>query len=240
MSMDFSEYLRRLGADPDDPDPEMERARRSDPAFEQAADDARRLQNQLERAARLPAPDDLVDDILLISRNSRVEKSSPRWRQLGMAAGLLIAVGAAGLAWNATRGWESVDEYVVDHYRHDGDRLLLDSAGVAATDVQELFARFGVTAQPPLARDISLIKYCPTPDGRGIHMVVDTAQGPVTVIYMPETGVTDGAELDFDTKRAHYVRLSRGSAIVIADQNQSVDAVYSLVQNSIMPVDGKA
>ena len=53
MSMDFSEFLRRLGADPGNRDPEFLHARKSDPEFEQAAAAAEAFEARLERAADL-------------------------------------------------------------------------------------------------------------------------------------------------------------------------------------------
>ncbi len=41
-----------------------------------------------------------------------------------MAAGLLIAIGAAGVTWRMNTGWESVEDYVIDHYQHDGAAVL--------------------------------------------------------------------------------------------------------------------
>ena len=108
------------------------------------------------------------------------------------------------------------------------------------TDVQALFARFDVVAKPELAEEISLIKYCPTPDGKGIHMVLNTEQGLVTIIYMPETDVQDHQSVNFDSMKALYVSLTKGSAIVIGNQQQPIESLYSLVQRSIVPNKGKA
>ena len=136
--------------------------------------------------------------------------------------------------------WNSVDEYVVDHYHHDGDALVQRASENPAFDVETIFARFDVVAEPLLADDISMIKYCPTPDGRGVHMVLDTPQGPVTVIYMPETGVKDGPGVQFDDMNSYYVQLEKGSAVIIGKQQQSIDSLHALVQESIVPSESKA
>ena len=241
MSMDFSEFLRRIGSDPNDQDPELLRARQSGENFEQAAHDAEQFEIQLQRATHLPAPDGLLNQILEISSQNTVASTAPRrWRHMAMAAGLLIAVGAAGITWNMNRGWESVDEYVMDHYRHDGNALLQISENVSIDEVQEIFAQFDVASAPGLAEEISVIKYCPTPDGKGVHMVLNTVEGPVTVIYMPDTGVEDHQSLGFDNMNAVYVSLEKGSAIIIGKEQQQVGELYSLVQQSIFPVKSEA
>jgi len=236
--MDFTEYLRLLGADPHSRDPEFLRARQSDPEFQQAAEAAEAFEARLERAAGLPVPEGLLDDIMEISRENMA--AAPRWRSMALAAGILIAVGAAGITWNMNRGWSSVEEYLVAHYRYDGDSLVEKAGQGPAGDVQAIFSEFDVAATPALAQIISVIKYCPTPDGKGVHMVLNTEQGLVTLIYMPETAVIDQQTLEFDSMKAMLVQLQKGSAIIMGTRTQGISDFYSLVQESIIPAANKA
>lgn len=239
MSMDFSEFLRRMGAEPRSKDPEILSARQSGPEFEQAAQAAEDFERQLDRAIDLPAPEELLSQLREISRQN---PPTPvfRWRSMAIAAGLLIAVGAAGITWNMNRGWESVDQYLVEHYHHDGDKLLAKAGQGTADDVQAIFSTFDVKVRPELAQIISVIKYCPTPDGKGVHMVLNTEEGPVTVIYMPETDVEDHGTVEFDSMSALLVGLDKGSAALIGADSQSIFRVYSVVHDSIIPVVNKA
>jgi hypothetical protein len=234
--MDFSEFLRRLGADPNDRDPDLLRARRSGGEFERAAIEAERFERQLARATRLPAPDGLLDRLRAVGDQADSKPAAgKRFRHLALAAGLLIAVGAAGVTWNLNRGWDSVDDYVMDHYRHDGPATLRREGTARAGEVQELFARFDVQAAAGLADMVRVIKVCPTPNGKGVHLVLDTAQGPITVIYMPGTRVEDHQGVGFEGMDALYVSLKNGSAVIIGQPEQSIDSLYTLVQQSLIP-----
>ena len=102
-------------------------------------------------------------------------------------------------------------------------------------DVQTLLAGFEVEAAPTLAEIVGVIKYCPTPDGKGVHMVLNTQNGPVTVIYMPDTPVTDRQMLAFDNVEAILVQLDRGSAAIIGAGGQQVSDYYAIIQDSIVP-----
>ena len=133
------------------------------------------------------------------------------------------------------RGWDSIETYLADHYQHDGLSLLEQAGAATASDVQAIFAGFDVQAAPALADIVSVIKYCPTPDGKGVHMVLDTQHGPVTVFYLPETSVEDHETIRFDDVEAVLVELESGSAAIIAPEQQQIAEVYSLVQNSIVP-----
>ena len=238
MSMDFTEFLRKLGAEPRSKDPEFLRARQSGPEFEQAAQVAENFERQLERAIGLPAPEDLLGHVKEITRENATAPVL-RWRPMAIAAGLLIAVGAAGITWNMNRGWESVDQYLVEHYHYDGDMLLEKSGQEPADNVETMFARFDMEVRPELARIVSVIKYCPTPDGKGVHMVLNTEEGPVTLIYMPETPVNDRGTLEFDSMSALLVGLEKGSAVLIGSSTQSLSNLYAFVHDSIVPAVNK-
>lgn len=234
--MDYSEFLRHLGADPHSRDSDFLLARESAPEFQRASEQAEAFEAKLLRAAELPAPDGLLNDILKISQDN-VHSTAPlsRWWPAALAASILVAVGAAGIGWKMNRSWDSVDQYVVEHYHHDGQGLLEKSGQGPAENVQLLLSRFDIEAAPAMAQLVNVIKYCPTPDGKGVHMVLNTEEGPVTLIYMPETQVNDHETIEFDDMRAMLVGLETGSAIIIGTRQQNISALYSFVQESFIP-----
>ncbi len=238
MSMDFSEFIRQLGAEPRSQDAAFLRARQSSPECVQAAEEADVFEEKLIRAMDLQLPDGMMENILSISRSpdgSKVAATTPRWRSMALAAGILIAIAASGITWNMNRGWDSVDDYLADHYSHDGARLVARAGEKTTANIQSIFARFDIEAAPELAEIISVIKYCPTPDGKGIHMVLNTKAGPVTVIYMPATEVNDREIFKFGGMQALLVTLEKGSAAIIGTGSQGISALYSVIQDSILP-----
>jgi hypothetical protein len=65
-------------------------------------------------------------------------------------------------------------------------------------------------------------------------MVLETEHGLVTVILMPRTNVTDGQYVSFDGMRALLVSLDNGSAAIIADADQSIEALPELLRRSLL------
>ena len=53
-----------------------------------------------------------------------IEALSYEFMRNALAAGILVAVGAAGLSWKMNPSWDSVEDYLVDHYRHDGATII--------------------------------------------------------------------------------------------------------------------
>lgn len=240
MSMNFSEFKRLLGAEPRSRNPEFLRARGSGAEFAAAAAEAERFEDKLERAVLIAAPEGLIEEITAAAGDAETGAKRFRWWPMAMAASLLIAVGAAGVTWNLNKGWDSAEDYIVDHYRHDGDRVANRAPVSNIGEVQAVLSDLDVQALPALAGMVDIIKNCPTPDGRGAHMILDTETGPVTVIYMPDTEVTDQEMLAFDELQAMLVELPGGSAAIIAPDREVITSLYGTVRDSIVPLAGKS
>ncbi|MBT8050914.1 MAG: DUF3379 domain-containing protein [Gammaproteobacteria bacterium] len=231
MSMNFSEFKRRLGAEPRSEDAEMLAARDASSEHRAAVAEAEQFEHRLERALNTPVPADLIDTLRTIPAG---KNHGRRWWPVALAAGLLVAVGAAGLSWRAAPDWPSVEAYVMDHYRHDGGRLVAESFEAGYGNVHEVLAEFGLDAEPALANIVGLVKFCPTPDGKGVHMVLHTHDGPLTVIFMPETDVEDGERWAFDEMDVLLVDLERGSAAVIGSNRDQLSEYYAVLQDSLV------
>jgi hypothetical protein len=232
--MNFSEFKKLLGADPWNREPETLRARHSAPEYEQAALEAESFERKLQRAVEVTVDEELLGQLLEIP-NRPVDRRLPGW--VAMAASVLIVAGVAGIAWMQSQQPKTIQEYVEQHYSHDGIQLLGQaSADFDTTGVAEILANFDVRAGSALVKTIRFIKFCPTMDGRGAHMVVSTELGLMQLIYMPNTRVDDGQNIRFGQMQARLVNLAAGSVAIIGDLEQAVSGMDSLVRNSFLPV----
>ena len=231
MSMNFSEFKKLIGADPWNRDPETLRARNSAPEFEAAAAEAEAFEEKLQSALHVSPPADLLDSIKFISQQPAQRRN---WMPLALAASLLIAVGAVGMVWKQSRQWDSVETYLADHYSKDGTDLVARATGIAAEqDIIRIMASLDASAGQQLSSRIKFIKFCPTPEGRGAHMIVSTDQGPMTIIYMPKIQVDDRKMVDFEQMHALLVSLDQGSAAIIGEKLQSVENIENIVRESL-------
>jgi len=231
MSMSFSKFKKIIGADPWSRDAETLRARKSSPEFEEAAVEAEAFEKKLQSALLVSPPSDLLDNIKAISQQPARQH---RWMPLALAASLLIAVGTVGMVWNQSLKPETVEAYLADHYSHDGSALITKAmASAAEQDINGILASLNAAADRPLADRIRLIKYCPTLEGRGAHMVVSTNQGPMTIIFMPKTQVDDLKMVEFDQMHALLVDLEHGSAAIIGAKSQTVENLEGVVRGAL-------
>jgi len=231
--MNFSEFRKLLGADPHGREPETLRARNTGPEFEQAAKEAEAFEQKLQRAVEVAVDETLLADLLEIP-DQTVGRRLPAW--VAMAASVVIVAGVAGVLWLQSVRPDTIEEYVAQHFGHDGASLFEKAAGdFDEAQIARVLASFGVSAGDELQDRIRFIKYCPTMDGRGAHMVVATNQGPVQLIYMPNTSVDDRAAFGFEGMQAHLVDLDHGSVAIIGGREQPVAALDNLVRNSFLP-----
>ena len=232
--MNFSEFKKLLGADPWNREPETLRARNSAPEFEQTALEAETFERKLQRAVEVTVDEALLGELLEIP-NRPVSRRLPGW--VAMAASVVIVAGVAGIVWMQSLQPKAIEDYVAQHYAHDGVKLF-SQAGVDfdTARIAQILSAFDVEAGSGLAEKIRFIKFCPTMDGRGAHMVVSTDQGPMQLLFMPNTNVADGQEIAFGKMRAHLVDLAGGSVAIIGGLDQQVSAMDSLVRASFLPV----
>ena len=229
--MNFSEFKELLGADPLNSDPETLLARESGPEFEAAAQEAEAFEKKLQSSVSLPVDrESLVTDILKVP--NLPSRQFPGW--LAVAASLVLVAGYVGYMWDGLVQPDTVQEFVAQHYHHDGEKVLSKAGDiVAADDVSEVFASWDMQASPELLKRVSYIKKCLTMDGMGAHMIVQTDQGAVTLIVMPKTPVTDRELVEFDAMQAHLVALGGASAAIIGNSDQAVSSLDDLIRSSI-------
>lgn len=201
-------------------------------------DEALGFENRLEDALRVPVDEEaLVQSLLAIPDESRRRFEPPHW--LALAASVFILVGVSGLLWISVQPGNapSVADYVAQHYAHDGEAVLA-RAGEQATaeDVQAVLTRLGVRASEALAGEVQFIKFCPTPDSRGAHMILGTEEGPATVIFMPAVRVDEPVLLRLDGVNAQVIALDRGAAAIIGVSDSAADQLRTRLQDGMKPL----
>ncbi len=236
--MNFSEFKQKLGAEPRQTAETYRAGETRDAERDAAVAEAESLEDRLEAALRLPVDEDaLLDSVLAASRSAQGARTRrpPTW--LAVAAGLVLVVGVAALV-----GWlqappETVEDYVQSHYRHDGSRVLARAGeAVDRAEIEAVLASVGVRASDAFSEQVRFIKFCPTPHSQGAHMIVDTAAGPVTVIYMPAVELAQPVLVRFDDVEARVVALTTGAAAIIGPEGRPVEDLQSRLREGIRPL----
>lgn len=237
--MNFSELKEKLGAEPLNRDPEILEAIESDPEFRAFAEEAEAFEKKLQAAFAIRTPPFLLDQIASIPK---VTELTPRPRRtrlawLAAAAVFVAGVGFASYTWyESTFYWDNIDDFIVEHWAEDGQKLLALADGQADDATAALFARFDVQISSELAGLIDLAHPCKTPGSRGAHMVVTTDTGPVTLIFMPKVDTENGHILDMGEQVAATLPLEKGSAVIIGPSEEAIAPIYAIAREGIRPI----
>ncbi|WP_191621329.1 DUF3379 family protein [Marinihelvus fidelis] len=193
------------------------------------------FEQRLEAALKLPVDDTLVDSLLPPADTAG--QAPPARRGWAIAASVLVMLSVGVIAWQASRPAPSLEEYILAHYRHDGATVLARAgdAGVDPRALADVLGRFNLEASAELASRVTLVKFCPTPKGRGAHMVVQTDTGPVTVIVIPEMVVEAPRQLAFDEVTADIVALRSGTAAIIGPDAGMDVVVGAWLRDGLVP-----
>ena len=148
-----------------------------------------------------------------------------------MAASLLLSFIFASFFWYNSQP-NTVEEYISRAFI-DESNVPLSAEPIEFAEIKSVFADFKTGVSGDLGR-VVFIHNCHTPNGTGVHMVVSTNQGLVTVYYMPRTNLDQKrVEFDIDHSKASLVAMEKGSIAIIADTEQQLASIEPVLQNNL-------
>ncbi len=179
---------------------------------------------RLREALTVPVPEELAERLLLTQTTRHRSRLRPSF--MALAASLLLAL-ALGVTWQLgvrpVSEAQALNQYVAAHLEHEPESLTTTTPVNLGT-VEKLLNQYGLH----LSGDVGNIVYarrCPTPNGTGVHLVVRTAEGPVTFIYMPEQRVGSRVNLDTNGHRGYVTQFGKGAAALVGTPSEALEAV---------------
>lgn len=133
-----------------------------------------------------------------------------------IAATVVLAAGAwLGLRTEAPPlGTSPLAPEIIAHIRHEPGALVVTARTVPRDRVDEVLRRGRASLAAPIG-DVSYAKLCPFRGQTVAHFVVQGAQGPVTVMLLPDESVATAMPIDEDGFKGTIMPLEDGGSIVI-------------------------
>jgi hypothetical protein len=207
----------------------------SDARFALAADPNDRDAALLEHAARCASCTAYAGDMQELDRRLRVAMEVPvpagraslrrdRYftRGLALAASVAGVAVLVGLLWTAFPR-ESLASAVVDHMSHEPDAWLASTV-LRGDEVERVLSQAGVRLGPGRLQ-VTYARQCWFRGHFVPHLVVQTHEGPVTVLLLPAERITRRAAFNEGSYRGTLVPAGRGSIAVLARDGANIDAV---------------
>ena len=206
---------------------------------------ALKFEHTLDQAFEIDMPDALQSTLFAIARADAVMAPSAGangvWRSrrwLALAAGVsMFAIAAfVGYQGNAQPLNARLAEHCNEHMTHEP--FAVTRRTVVPNDlVERMFAMNGFAASRPDGRaltavlgEVNYLAPCSVDGKIAMHLVVQTAAGPVTVLVMPDAANDGASEVRIDSALIRIsplsnVQNSRGAIAFVAESSVSVDAV---------------
>lgn len=233
--MNYLEFKRQLMVDPYDRSPDFEEALKVNSDCAAAAAKSDSFEAILQSAINVPVPEDLVS-LAINQRNKELPKPQIVSWLPAMAAGLAMGIGltTAVFLFNKTSD-QNVEHHLADHWMKDGDITLQQAAinPMDNTGISQVLATLNLEADDELMGNIIYARNCGTPHGNGVHMVMRTDAGMVTVVYMPEADVKDGKRIHVASNEALLTQMERGSIAIIGSEQQNLDSRVQFVKANL-------
>jgi hypothetical protein len=226
--MNCLEFRRAIGAQPRQLDAEARRHRDECLRCADAHARALRFEAALDRGLAVPVPQGLADRILLgqttLSRRQASGRRALVWR---IAAGILLAVGVAGVGWLALAPRPSLAAITIEHLSHE-PMALTARERVPPAKVRDAFARFGIALEHSPG-DVHYLALCPIHGRRSLHLVLQKPDGAVTVMFVPGAEAT---RRDFADARVlgRELPLAGGALVMLAADRSDFDAIEAALR----------
>ncbi len=202
-----------------------------------AAAEARAFEGRLFAALAVPVPEGLADRILLRQTtdlrhgDTPVRRGSqPGW--LKIAAAVVLAVGGVGGATWLHYAGADLAELSVAHLPHE-PMALSARARIRSEEVNAMFA----SVDAPLIGtpgEVNYLHRCRVGKDMTVHMVVQAAEGPVTLLYFVDRKATDRRSFERNGVVGRQVPMGSGTLMLMASQDHSFDALEQTWRGAIV------
>ena len=179
----------------------------------------RELEAELHDALSVSVPDGLADRVL-VAHGIRRRRAPWAW---AIAATLLLTAGLAGIGRPLLSGRALAGEAIA--HVHEEPQALR----IVERQPPELLARELASQGVKLASAIGQVTYatlCPMASGKALHLVVATADGPVTLLLLPSDETRRRRTLvESDGMVAVAMPAARGSIAIVAPSRAQALAI---------------
>ncbi len=227
--MNYFEFRQQLLQDSFTKDEEFHRLRKEDLRCAKAYEQAMAFEKTLKSAFGIKPPSNLKDSIVL--RQATQHTVTRSIRNYAIAATVFLSFLIVSSVWYLKQPG-SVEQFIAASIALESN-VPMSEQPIALQEVKKVFAEFKTHVSDNIG-EVRFIHDCHTPGGTGVHMVVATSQGPVTIYYMPKTNLKkDRIDFEIDDAKAVLVAMQQGSLAIVADTQQQLAAIEPMLQNNL-------
>ena len=236
-TMNCDDYLKAIAAEPAETFAGGSAHAGSCESCRAERDRIREQDRRILAALEIPVPElvmpplpgiDSEDKVVTLQPRRRI--STPAW--FGMAAGFALAAYFGLLLLDGAAPQLSLAEQVVAHLDHEAESRVVSAIAVPERTLQSVVSK-DVAEMGPGIGLITYARSCVV-NGKSIpHLVIQGANGPVTLLLMPDEPVDGPVTLEGVSINGVILPVGRGSIAIIGERDEALDDIKNRVIDSV-------
>ena len=224
--MDDLEFRRKMMADPENKDPQINQQLKSDPASLEFATQMRKLNSKISSAIKVDVPDGLADRLIL--KQSFVNESSQlvkrhRWH-LAMAASIAFFI---GLTFSHINIGElltpTIGSVALAHVHHEMPFTQEINETATLKTINSKLVRYGLNLNQTFEH-VYYVNHCNYHNEPALHMIVQGKVGKVTLFVVPEDQNLRASPVFSDHQmKGEVFKLKNASLVLVGDKNEPLE-----------------
>ena len=236
--MDDLEFRKSATIDPDSQEPEFLKKKQQSQYNRRFVNEQQTFNQELQEALTIPTPENLSDRIILTQQLSqhkqqRLKKRQRQWRNwfAGSVAAAVIITFSVRLLIPATIDGAQLAQSVINHI-HDDTHALNVRMDVPKSSIDTMLASYGGKLKGPIGQ-VSFLGHCIVGGHTGIHIVLNTPQGLVTVILLPHQSINQPSLLTDKQYSGVLYPSEKGSIAIIAEHRKSIEDTRQKINRNL-------
>lgn len=222
------EQLRTIvGAEPNSTNPDVLAHIEQCPECARYREELQKMDRLIYRALAIDTPTEKSADEIL-SPPQRERSGTRVWR---MAASVLVTVLVGTMALWLLAPRDSFAQEAITHMKHEQASMVRTSTTVDDGRLEQILSAARLRLKPGATR-ISYAQSCDFRGQRIPHLVVQTEQGPVTVLFVTDAPTQKPERIDEEGVQGVILPAPRG-VIVVLGEDAPVDAVAQTVLSAL-------
>ncbi len=233
--MDDLEFRKQAIIDPDDQSAEFLEKVNQNRSNQRFAAEQRAFSRQLCDNLNFKTPDNLAERIILtqqLGEYKATRRSSQRkWFISGIAASFFALAFSFSLWMPANVNGSQLTTQVISHYYQDTHALNVHM-NVAKNNIDSMLASYGGKLNGPIGK-VAFLGHCIVGGHTGVHMVVQSRQGPVTILILPSQPINHAYKLHDQQLTGVLYPSKKGSIAILAEHAEVISSTRQRLDSSL-------
>lgn len=236
--MDDLEFRKNAVIDPGNKEPEFLEKIRQNSNNRRFVKKQQAFNQKLQDTLEISTPDNLTDRIILaqqlshhkLHNNQKRQKQWRNWLGGSIAASLIMAFSLNQLLPD-TLNSVLLAQDVIHHFQDDTHALNVNMS-VPKTNIDTMLASYGGKLNGPVGQ-VTFLGHCIVGGHTGIHMVLKTSQGLVTVFLLPTQSINEPHLLNEGLLSGVLYPSQKGSIAIVSETPDIIEHTRQQIDQNL-------